>query len=201
MKRSLAIILFGLLTFALWMLWREAGQRAASSQIEQAPVAPVIEHDVPTYGSRSAATAQPHRPLLGETILRGYGHTNQPAANDLVLLSRLMENSLLLLKSAADQPLSDNEDWAGLLCGRNGVSERFLPADHVILNSQGQLVDRWHTPLFFHALGGRRYELRSAGPDQTLWTEDDIQRNADGSFARGNDLNAQSLFKSATVRR
>ena len=58
---------------------------------------------------------------------------------------------------------------------------------------QGQAVLRGQTPLFFHALGGRRFELRSAGPDRELWTSDDLHRNADGSFRRGAALNPPSL--------
>jgi len=134
-------------------------------------------------------------PFLGETILAGYAQTNLPPEHDLILMARLMENSLLLLKSAGNRPLSANEDWADLLRGRNAAAERFLPEGHPALNAQGQLVDRWQTPLFFHALGGGRHELRSAGPDRKLWTEDDLHRDADGRFRRGADLNPGSLLE------
>jgi hypothetical protein len=132
--------------------------------------------------------------LLGETILRDYAKTNLPPENDLTLMSRLMENSLLLLKSAANRPLSANEDWADFLRGQNSAHERFLPDRCNALSADGKLVDRWGTPLFFHALGGGRFEIRSAGPDQKLWTADDIHRNADGSFRRGTNLNPESLL-------
>jgi len=134
------------------------------------------------------------RPMLGKTILRDYANTNLPPQNDLTLMSRLMENSLLLLKSAGNRPLSANEDWAALLLGKNAAQEHFLPNHHVALNPQGQLIDRWGSPLFFHALGTGRYEIRSAGPDKKLWTTDDLHRNADGSFRRGAELNPASLF-------
>ncbi len=122
--------------------------------------------------------------LLGETILREYANPNLPPQSDLTLMARLMENALLLLKAAADRPLSANEDWADLLRGRNGAREEFLPAQHRALNDEGQLIDRWQRPLFFHALGGGRYEIRSAGPDRMMWTADDIHRNANGTFLR-----------------
>ena len=108
-----------------------------------------------------------------------------------------MENFTLLLKSAANRPLSANEDWAAALRGRNAAHERFLPDDSIAFNGQGQIVDRWETPLFFHALGESRYELRSAGPDRRMWTEDDIHRNADGSFRQGSELNETSLVDTA----
>ena len=156
----------------------------------------------PTQTARSAAPepTPSHAALLGETILRGYADTNLPPENDLTLLARLMENSLLLLKSAANRPLSANEDWADLFRGQNAAREIFLPAQHTALNARGQLIDRWSTPLFFHALGGGRYEIRSAGPDKKLWTADDLHRNSDGSFRRGEELNPASLADAPTKR-
>ena len=78
----------------------------------------------------------------------------------------------------------------------NPAHERFLPDDNIALDSQGRLVDRWGTPLFFHALGNRRFDLRSAGPDKKLWTDDDVHRNADGSFRHGAELIPPSLIDS-----
>jgi hypothetical protein len=142
------------------------------------------------------AVAIAHENVLpGEVILRGYADTNLPPQNDLTLMSRLMDNSLLLLKGAANQPLSANEDWAALFRGQNAARERFLPDSHVAFNVRGQLIDRWGTPLFFHALGKGRYEVRSAGADGKLWTDDDIHRNPDGSFRRGPQLNPPSLME------
>jgi hypothetical protein len=154
------------------------------------------------HGTPAAVSAPPatHTNLLGEAILRGYADTNLPPENDLTLMSRLMENALLLLKSAANRPLSANEDWADLFRGKNAAREKFIPTNHMAFNAQGQLVDRWQAPLFFHALGGGRYELRSAGPDKTFWTDDDIHRNSDGSFRRGPDLNPPSLHEEPRQR-
>ena len=135
-------------------------------------------------------------PLLGEVILRDYASPSTSPENDLTSLAHLMDNFTLLVKSAADRPLSANEDWAATLRGLNLAHERFLPDQHVALDAQGRLVDRWGTPLFFHALGDHRFELRSAGPDKKLWTDDDVHRNADGSFRHGATLNPTSLFES-----
>jgi len=132
--------------------------------------------------------------LLGETILRGYADTNLSPQNDLTLMSHLMDNSRLLLKSAAERPLSGNEDWADFFRGKNSAHERLLPDQHIALNTNGQLIDRWGTPLFFHAVGGGRFELRSAGPDRKLWTDDDIHRNSDGTFRHGANLNPPGLY-------
>ncbi len=158
---------------------RPAVQQAAGSQT-------IASNVTVTAVSPFVSTPSGHAaPLLGETILRDYANTNLPPENDLTLMSHLMANSLLLLKSAGNRPLSANEDWADLFRGRNAAHEEFLPVKHIALNAEGKLIDRWATPLFFHALGGGRYEIRCAGPDKILWTNDDLERGYDGRFRRG----------------
>lgn len=165
------------------MRWKFSKPRPA---VQQAVGSQTIASNVTvTAVSPPVSTPSGHAaPLLGETILRDYANTNLPPENDLTLMSHLMANSLLLLKSAANRPLSANEDWADLFRGRNGAREEFLPSQHIALNGDGKLIDRWATPLFFHALGGGRYEIRSAGPDKKLWTGDDLERGYDGRFRR-----------------
>ena len=204
MKRASPILLLflGALLLAV-LLWRPIRAKLVAPRGERPVATDWAAGEAPLTRPSSAVFASPGRPpapLLGETILREYGRTNLPPENDLTLMSRLMENALLLLKAAANRPLSANEDWADLLRGKNAAHEMFLPAQHIALNARGQLVDRWATPLFFHALGGGRFELRSAGPDRKLWTMDDIHRNADGSFRRGSALNPPALWDAAGAR-
>lgn len=185
MKRlTLALLFLPVLIVAVFLLtqmrwkWSKPAERTGSTP--ESVVSNAVANTLPASSAQPSVTNE----QLGLTILRGYADTNLPPENDLVLMSRLMENSLLLLKSAANRPLSANEDWADLLRGKNGAREEFLPAQHVALNDKGQLIDRWQTPLFFHALGGGRYEIRSAGQDKQMWTADDIQRNSNGTFLR-----------------
>ena len=186
MKRTLTIGFIFAVCFAavLWLPKRSP----KNSELIEMDSAPAMAPTHTSPGNSNSAA------LLGEEILRDYGTERTTPEQDLTLVARLMENSLILLKSAANRPLSANEDWADLLRGRNAASERFLPDTHPALNQQGQLVDRWHSPLFFHAVGGGRYELRSAGPDRKLWTADDLHRNPDGSFRRGAALNPPALY-------
>ena len=199
MKRLVFILLalpvvLVLLFLATQMLWKWSRPVVRTGAVSE-----MVASDVVATVSPTAALASPGQatPLLGETVLREYASSNLPPENDLTLMARLMENSLLLLKSAGNRPLSANADWADLLRGRNAAREEFLPARHHALNASGQLVDRWGTPLFFHALGGGRYEIRSAGADKRLWTDDDLHRNADGTFRSGVELNPPSLLDEA----
>jgi hypothetical protein len=190
-KRSIPILLVLVLLLGIRTLKNRSTPRSETLSVANSPEIQITEA---SSGSRQPPNQSPR--LIGEVILRDYANTNLPPQNDLTVMSHLMQNSLLLLKSAANRPLSANEDWADFFTGKNAAHERFFSDNHPALNAKGQLIDRWGTPLFFHALGGGRYEIRSAGPDKVMWTSDDVHRNADGSFRRGPDLNPQALFGS-----
>jgi hypothetical protein len=197
--KRVGVIAFLVLVLVLAVLWLgpqllERSRPGASTSSLANPSVATNTKVTESFPTSQAPDSNKPPQLLGETILRDYGNTNLPPQNDLTLMARLIENSLLLSKSAANRPLSANEDWADFFLGKNAAHERFLPAKHPSLNANGQLIDRWDTPLFFHASGAGRYEIRSAGPDKHLWTDDDIHRNPDNSFRRGADLNPVSLF-------
>ena len=199
LKKRVTFILLALPLVVVVLLFSQMRWKFSRSVGEPGDLPEVVAKDAVVTAVSTPTIAPPAQSgaLLGETILRDYASPKFPPQNDLTLMSRLMENALLLLKSAGNRPLSANEDWAGLLRGQNYAHERFLPDQCVALSADGKLVDRWGTPLFFHALGNGRFELRSAGPDKKLWTADDIHRNADGSFRRGADLNPESLLPKA----
>jgi hypothetical protein len=44
----------------------------------------------------------------------------------------------------------------------------------VRINEKGELVDPWGVPFFLHQLAAREMEIRSAGPDRAMWTDDDL---------------------------
>ena len=197
-KRSSVIISFlSLLILVAALIWFITSRNTNPATTEIAPLL-AVNTNVQVTLTAPASPSSSGGPLVGEKILRDYAKSSLPPENDLTLLSHLMDSFTLLVKSAADGSLSANEDWSAALRGNNLPHERFLPTNHVIFNSQGQLTDRWGTPVFFHALGAHRFELRSAGPDKQMWTADDVHRNYDGSFRRGTNLNPVSLLEAAT---
>lgn len=91
---------------------------------------------------------------------------------DLEVLETLIEGFRRWNQGA--NPLGgENEEIVAQLSGRNAKHLAVLPLDHPAINSHGQLVDRWGTPFFFHPLSRTALEVRSAGPDRRLFTEDD----------------------------
>jgi hypothetical protein len=72
-------------------------------------------------------------------------------------------------------PVGTNPEITRALNGDNPKNVKFIPADAGLrINEKGELVDPWGTPYFFHQLSAMQMEIRSAGPDKTMWTEDDL---------------------------
>jgi hypothetical protein len=71
-------------------------------------------------------------------------------------------------------PVGENNEITAALTGRNGLGFAFIPKDCPAVNTKGELCDRWGKPYFFHQISGEKMEIRSAGPDKVLWTDDDV---------------------------
>lgn len=135
----------------------------------------------------------PQPPLPGEEILTGYAQPGTRPQDDLTQLSHAFSNLSLLIKGSDPFRMGANEEFAAALRGQNRHHLRFLPDTHPCFNAQGQIVDRWQTPLFFHVTDPTRIDLRSAGPDRQMWTADDLHRRYDGQFLPTSVLNPPSL--------
>lgn len=68
----------------------------------------------------------------------------------------------------------DNAAFMNALTGNNPGRVVIIPRDHPTIDAQGQLLDRWGEPFFFHLLSRDALEIRSAGPDRELYTADDL---------------------------
>lgn len=67
-----------------------------------------------------------------------------------------------------------NQQIMYALLGANREKLPFIPSDHPRINQQGELIDAWGTPFFFHQNSRTSMEVRSAGPDRLLYTDDDL---------------------------
>ncbi len=70
-----------------------------------------------------------------------------------------------------ENPIGTNAEITRALTGMNSRQSRFL--DPELKLKDGQIIDRWEHPLFFHQLSRTEMEIRSAGPDGIMWTRDD----------------------------
>ncbi len=74
---------------------------------------------------------------------------------------------------AGENPVGTNAEIMEATMGKNAKQATLGPPEGMKLNEKGELLDRWGTPLFFHQLSRDHTEIRSAGPDKVMWTEDD----------------------------
>jgi hypothetical protein len=72
-------------------------------------------------------------------------------------------------------PVGTNPEITSQLNGNNPRHANFIDAQAGMrINAEGELVDAWGTPFFFHQLSGAETEVHSAGPDKIMWTADDL---------------------------
>ncbi len=73
-----------------------------------------------------------------------------------------------------ENPIGTNAEIMKAIMGGNTRKAMLGPPEGQSLNANGELIDRWGTPYFFHQLSGTHMEIRSAGPDGKMWTADDV---------------------------
>ncbi len=101
-------------------------------------------------------------------------HPQVPAAQDVQTVFSICDSYFTMLKAHEGPPIRDDADLVKALSGKNPTKLIFLPADHPAISPQGRLLDRWGTPYFIHQRKSRFFEIRSAGPDQKMFTPDDF---------------------------
>lgn len=95
--------------------------------------------------------------------------------SDVAAIHQSLGNFLTLVKESYRPPLGDNTDIATALSGGNRLHEIYIPTNDPSFRD-GKLVDRWGTPYWFHPRAPDAIDVRSAGPDKTLFTPDDISQ-------------------------
>lgn len=181
-----ALLAAALLLALLWP--RPQSQPAPAAPSPPEPMSLAAKQAREEATQRQAQTAA----LPGREILQEYAQPGTRPEDDLHALAHAFANLQLLIKSRAPFRLGANEEFAAALLGKNADKLVFLAPPHACLNAQGQLIDRWGTPLFFHVRDASRIDIRSAGPDRVLWTADDLHRQADGQFIPGASLPPES---------
>lgn len=75
---------------------------------------------------------------------------------------------------AGENPVGTNAEIMQSMMGGNPKNAQFGPPEGQQLNAEGELLDPWGTPYFFHQLGKDQMEIFSAGPDRRRGTGDDL---------------------------
>ena len=158
---------------ALWW-WARPGSVPQPGAPSPAPAGPGGKGPAPAPMAAAATSAETAPPVREESRL----------ADELNAPGRALEADLRVVLGLLEafrtsfpregNPVGSNAEITAALQGRNPAGVAFVPRGHPAVNRAGELCDRWGTPFFFHAESARRMEVRSAGPDRRLWTEDDV---------------------------
>ena len=78
------------------------------------------------------------------------------------------------LEPSGQIPTGTNREITQALNQKTQSGLPYIPANHPAINADGELIDRWQTPYFFHAQSSQKMEIHSAGPDREMFTTDDL---------------------------
>ena len=140
---------------------------AQENPTENLPAKPPL---VVEKASAPSLPAQPegasHRPFIP--------HPEPPDAPAKVALNAVALNVRNYGFRFGGNPTGSNAEITKALNGDNPAHAKYLPAEHTNISAQGELLDYWGTPYFFHQQSATETVIRSAGPDKKLYTVDDI---------------------------
>ena len=164
----LAILLVALL---LWRPWEAAppDESQPASSVRAVPVPPSppqagLPIQEPEVAPPVAPPAEP-KGLTPQEI-----QTVRDAIDNLEFVFRDFATAV------GGNPVGTNAEITAALRGDNLKQLKLdLPLDSTV-NAAGELCDPWGSPWFFHKLSRLKMEIRSAGKDKQLYTEDDFVR-------------------------
>ena len=175
----LAIALGGLvILLGVWVFtFREKKPEFESE--EESPEQPLVTQDKESaeealVSMKSAPEKPEYIDIRNPRLLRDYGSEGTTAKDDMELVVSTLKRFWLLFKDPDLLRVGSNEEIVETLAGRNPEGIAFISPDNPFIDDQGRLTDRWGTPVFFHPISMINIEIRSAGPDREMFTDDDI---------------------------
>ena len=93
------------------------------------------------------------------------------AAADLDKISLMIRDYRTI---AGENPVGTNVEIMKAMMGDNPRGAKIGPPEGMSVNREGELLDSWGTPIFFHQLSRDLMEIHSAGPDRRIGTDDDL---------------------------
>lgn len=181
-----------LTAFVAGLVWDLGSSRPTAP----APIAPPTQAPAPSLASSTPPAAaapeatprpqvSPDRPALRplpqpesesaaaqSAIAESLNKLEQDASRDLAVVFDLFNH---YREAFGGFPTGeDNASFVNALSGNNPKRLAFIDRSHPAVNQDGELTDRWKTPLFFHLQSSDALEIRSAGPDRQMYSGDDV---------------------------
>jgi hypothetical protein len=173
---SLRYIALGILALSLLMALVYYGAGSAAGLPLSQPVMVVKTSPPPVSKLSPPAVAEPISQGIDPGIQQLADTLNAPDSTpqrDLEVLREFMK--LYARANGSGNPVGLNEDITAALTGTadpNRPGQLFPRSSRAIRN--GQLIDRWGSPFYFHPESSTKMEIRSSGPDKQVFTPDDI---------------------------
>ena len=173
-----ARLIFGVVIVAcgLVVLWkaRERPPGAVSpSPVIVAPATPPPLPQPPTTPLPPPVPVAPSAPAVPAVLPPDAEAAQAQVLADIDNLQLVVRDFRVAL---GGNPIGNNAEIVKQLMGDNLKQVKLTLPPGTSLNGEGELCDRWGTPLFFHQVSREQMEIRSAGPDRKMWTPDDRQR-------------------------
>lgn len=174
----IAFLLILLIVLAVWLfqaLTSDAVIQAVQKKQADLP-RPVTQDPIPT-----PTPTHPGIPRLApgsidpalQAQADGLHNLQEPPERDLEILADFIST---YSRGIGGNPIGDNADITAALTGTQGHKGRVFPQNHRAIRN-GQLIDRWGTPFWFHPNSSSQMEIRSGGPDKQMFTQDDVILN------------------------
>lgn len=154
----------------VWFLWprHDVTAEPPAVAVPRLPIAPGTRGPAP-IAPRGSAPAPAEVLNLATDLNAAAGNITR----DLQIVLEVIETFRTNFPREGN-PVGSNAEITAALTGGNPLRLALLAPNHPAINRAGELCDRWGTPFFFHSESARRMEVRSAGPDRKLWTDDDV---------------------------
>lgn len=168
----LLLVVLGILTY--WML-RALTDPAILEAVQKTKASRQVGPPEPYPSLPAARPVTPATEELDPVIAAMHQEMTQsetPPERELEIIQELIS---LQQRGIGNTSLGDNGDITLALVGEAGKSA-WLPRTSPRLRD-GQLLDRWGTPYWFHPNSANQMEIRSAGPDKNLFSPDDVILN------------------------
>lgn len=155
----------------------------ASHQVQQAAIQAALSETRPQVAAAIETAFAPASSAIEAAVQQRLvsAQAARPTAETFTSLppEMVMANVRQALRDYAlrfgGNPVGTNQEITRALNGDNLRQVNFLNEEAgVRINEKGELVDPWGVPFFLHQLAAREMEIRSAGPDRAMWTEDDL---------------------------
>jgi len=183
MKKGLSVVAIILFATVAVFLFRNLNSTKTSTEqttspgLTGNPSAPQSNSINAPAALSGATTANPTSP---NDLSAHAASPSPPATNEVQNLEPLtvLDNARVAMhnycSTFGENPVGTNPEITAALMGKNPRQINFITFESGLhVNENGEMVDGYGTPLFFHQLSGKEMEIRSAGEDRKMWTFDD----------------------------